>query len=63
MIAISSTEERLARLKTIGVDQTVNYNQFPNWEKRVRDLTGGRGVDHVVDVVGGSLAQVLQALR
>lgn len=53
VIATSSSEEKLARLKSFGVDQVVNYKTTPEWGKRVLELTGGRGVDHVVEVGGG----------
>ncbi len=36
----------------MGADETINYRQHPAWEQRVLELTGGLGVDHVVEVGG-----------
>jgi NADPH:quinone reductase-like Zn-dependent oxidoreductase len=63
VIAISSTEDKLARLRDLGASHVVNYAEVPEWGKRVRELSGGNGVDHVVEVVGGDLSQVMQARR
>jgi NADPH:quinone reductase-like Zn-dependent oxidoreductase len=64
VIATSSSDEKLARLRALGADETVNYRTTPEWSKVVSDITGGRGADHVVEVVGGeNLAQSLRAVR
>jgi NADPH:quinone reductase-like Zn-dependent oxidoreductase len=63
VIATTSSEAKAARLKILGADQVVNYLETPKWHKAAREWTGGRGVDHVVEVVGGDLAQALQACR
>ena len=52
VIVTSSSDERLARAKTLGADETVNYRTTPDWEKAVLELTGGRGVDLVVETGG-----------
>lgn len=52
VILTSSSDEKLARARDMGADETINYRQFGNWEQRVLDLTGGLGVDHVVEVGG-----------
>jgi len=54
VIATASSEDRLARLKDLGLDHGVDYSR-DDWVDRVRDLTGGRGVDLVVDSVGGRI--------
>jgi len=60
----SSSDEKLARAKGLGADFTVNYREQPDWGRAVRDWTGGRGVDHVVEVGGpGTLAQSIEAVR
>ena len=42
----------------------INYRTTPEWGKEVRKLTGGVGVDHVIEVGGaGTLAQSLQAVK
>ena len=54
----SSSDEKLERAKKLGADGTVNYKTTPDWHKAVKDLTGGRGVDHVVEVGGlGTLGE------
>jgi len=52
VIATSSSDAKLARAKDLGADDTINYKSEPDWSKRARELTGGVGVDHVVEVGG-----------
>src|SRR4029079_8164027 len=54
VIATASSDERLERLKDFGLDHGVNY-AHDDWINKVRRLTGGRGVDLVVDSVGGKI--------
>jgi NADPH:quinone reductase-like Zn-dependent oxidoreductase len=49
VIAITSSDEKIAKLKKLGADETVNYSSTPEWQTEVRKLTGGAGVDHVVE--------------
>ena len=64
VIATSSSDEKLARLKTMGADHVINYRTEENWGDAARALTGGRGVDHVVEVGGaGTLPQSILAAR
>jgi NADPH:quinone reductase-like Zn-dependent oxidoreductase len=63
VIALSSSEEKLTRLKSLGADDVLNYREFPFWGRRVMEITGGSGVDHVVELVGGDLTDSLKALR
>jgi NADPH:quinone reductase-like Zn-dependent oxidoreductase len=64
VIATSSSEEKLAKVKALGASEGINYRTTPEWGEQVRQLTGGRGVDHVVEVGGaGTLAQSLKAVR
>jgi NADPH:quinone reductase-like Zn-dependent oxidoreductase len=64
VIVISSSDEKLARAKEIGAHELVNYNETPAWDERVLELTGGAGVDLVVDVAGGdALARSINAVR
>lgn len=64
VIATSSSDEKLARVAGMGADAGVNYRTTPEWGDEVRKLTGGRGVDHVVEVGGaGTLPQSLRAVR
>ncbi len=62
VIATSSSDEKLARLKAMGADELINYRQVPEWGAKAAELAGG-GVDHVVEVGGpGTLGQSLQAV-
>lgn len=64
VIATSSSDEKLARLKALGADHLINYRKDENWGDSVRRLTGGGGVDHVIEVGGPStLAQSMVAAR
>lgn len=51
---ISSSDEKIERLRGLGADATVNYKQTPDWHKASRDITNGRGYDHIVEL-GGEL--------
>ncbi len=63
-ILTSSSDEKLARAKSLGADETVNYKTHPDWEKVVWDLTGKRGADQIVEVGGpGTLEKSLSAAR
>ena len=62
-IITSSSDEKLARAKALGADHLINYRTTPDWGVAARALTGGRGVDFVMEVGGGgTLAQSLRAI-
>jgi NADPH:quinone reductase-like Zn-dependent oxidoreductase len=64
VIITSSSDAKLDRLKSMGADETVNYKTTPDWDKPARQLTGGIGVDHVVEVGGaGTLPLSSKAVR
>ncbi len=64
VILTSSDDAKLARGKALGADETVNYRTTPEWDARARALTGGRGVDHILEVGGAAtLPRSLAALR
>jgi len=64
VIATSSSNEKLERARELGASDGINYKEMPDWDKRVRDLTGGAGADHVVEVGGaGTLNKSLGAVR
>jgi len=52
VISTASDDERLERLKQFGLDHGVNYAR-ESFVERTRELTDGRGVDLVLDSVGG----------
>ncbi|EJT06511.1 NAD(P)-dependent alcohol dehydrogenase [Rhizobium sp. CCGE 510] len=53
IIATSSSDKKLEALRGVGASDLINYSQHPEWEHEVLRLTNGRGVDHVVETVGG----------
>ncbi len=64
VILTSSSDEKLARGRALGADQTINYKTTPDWDAEVLKLTNGRGVDHVVEVGGsGTMARSLNAAK
>lgn len=56
IIATASTAEKLAIAKSLGADELINYTES-DWVQKVKDSTGGRGVDLIVDSVGGEILQ------
>lgn len=64
VILTSSSDEKLARGRVLGADETINYRHTPAWDAEVLKLTGKRGVDHVLEVGGsGTLERSLNAVR
>jgi NADPH:quinone reductase-like Zn-dependent oxidoreductase len=64
VIATSSSEEKLAKLSSLGADHVIHYKQCVDWGRRAMELTGGRGVDEVVEIGGpGTIAQSIAACR
>lgn len=51
-IVISSSDEKLARARSLGAHAVINYVKTPEWDKAIRDLTGGVGVNQVLEVGG-----------
>jgi NADPH:quinone reductase-like Zn-dependent oxidoreductase len=63
VIMTSSSDDKLARGRTLGASQGINYRRTPDWEKEVLRLTDNSGVDVVVEVGGpGTLARSMQAV-
>lgn len=64
VIATSSSDEKLAILKQLGADHVINYKKTEHWGELAREITHGRGVDHVIEVGGpATLAQSMMAAR
>jgi NADPH:quinone reductase-like Zn-dependent oxidoreductase len=63
-IVTSKSDEKLAGATKMGAWATINYEATPDWEKEVVGLTGGRGVDHIVEVGGGgTLERSIETVR
>lgn len=64
VIATSSGDAKLERLRDLGADHLINYRTDATWGRTAHALTGGRGVDHVVEVGGpATLEQSMTAVR
>lgn len=64
VIATSSSDAKLERMKALGANDLINYKEIPAWGMKVLELTNGNGVDCVVEVGGaGTLDQSMMATR
>ena len=64
VIATSSSDDKLDRMRALGADAGINYVRHPEWAKEVLALTEGRGVDQVIELGGaGTLPQSIAAIR
>ena len=62
--ATSSSQAKMEKLRALGADHVINYKETPDWGKKAFELTGGRGVDEVVEIGGpGTMAQSINACR
>ncbi|EIW76605.1 NAD(P)-binding protein [Coniophora puteana RWD-64-598 SS2] len=52
VIVTSSSDEKLKVARQLGAHHTINYKTNPDWDKEVLKITGGRGVDHTIEVGG-----------
>jgi len=63
-IVTSSSTQKLERARALGADATISYRDTPEWGRSVREIAGGDGVDHIVEVGGQqTLPQSLRAIR
>ena len=63
-VITSSSDEKLARAKALGADHLVNYKTTPAWSGPVRQATGGRGADFIMEVGGGgTIQESMKAIR
>lgn len=64
VIITSSSERKLQQARNLGADLTINYKTNPNWSTKVYEMTAEKGIDVIVETVGGSnLGRSLKALR
>ena len=62
VIALSSSDEKLARAKKLGADVGINYRTTPDWHVAAKEATHGKGVEIVVETAGATLDKSLAAL-
>ena len=63
-VITSSSDEKLDRAKALGADHLVNYKTTPAWSGPVREATGGRGADFIMEVGGGgTIQESMKAIR
>ena len=61
---ISSSDDKIERARALGADAAINYLATPEWYKATREITGGRGYDHIVELGGEkTLPQSLRCIR
>ena len=64
VIVTSSSDAKLERVKDMGADFLINYLTTPDWDKQAKEITGGVGVDHIVEVGGaGTFGKSLRAIK
>jgi NADPH:quinone reductase-like Zn-dependent oxidoreductase len=64
VLVTSSSNDKISHARELGADAGINYAEKPDWDKAVRELTGGRGVDQVIEVGGaGTLPRSMRAVR
>ncbi|MCO5972991.1 zinc-dependent alcohol dehydrogenase family protein [Actinoallomurus soli] len=62
VIATTSSPAKAERLTALGADEVIDYTSNPQWGRLARELTGGRGVDRIIEVGGAAtFAQTLIA--
>jgi len=61
---ISSSDQKIEKVKALGADATINYVKVPEWYKATREITAGAGYDHIVELGGEkTLQQSLRCIR
>ncbi|KAI1807041.1 putative alcohol dehydrogenase [Daldinia bambusicola] len=64
VIATTSSADKAKLLEKLDADHIINYRETPDWGSAAKELTGGVGVDYVIDVVGPtSLKQSVEAVK
>jgi NADPH:quinone reductase-like Zn-dependent oxidoreductase len=64
VLITSKSDAKLERAKQLGAAAAINYQTMPDWDNAARALTGGTGVDHVIELGGaGTLPRSMKAVR
>jgi NADPH:quinone reductase-like Zn-dependent oxidoreductase len=62
VIATTSSESKVGKLRELGASHVINYRRYPDWSQQVLEVTGGAGVDYLVETGGaGTLDQSIKA--
>ena len=62
VFAITGSEAKVQRLERLGAEQAIRYEREPEWSRAVLEVTGGVGVDHVVETCGaGTIDESIKA--
>ncbi|KAI1082140.1 zinc-binding dehydrogenase [Whalleya microplaca] len=63
VIATTSSSEKAKLLEKLGVDHIINYRETPEWGSVAKELTGGVGVNYVIEVSGISMKQSVDSVK
>ncbi|KAG8700165.1 hypothetical protein FRC11_013161 [Ceratobasidium sp. 423] len=64
VIATTSSKAKAEQYKSLGVDEVVNYREFPEWSTKVLELTGGKGVEQVLEIGGeGTIVHSVKSIE
>lgn len=64
VIATTGSDDKMEALRKLGADHVISYKKNPAWGEEARKLTGGVGLDHVIEVAGPkSMVQSLKAVK
>ncbi|CAE6365669.1 unnamed protein product [Rhizoctonia solani] len=64
VIATTSSEAKAQKYRALGVDDVVNCREHPEWSVKVKELTGGVGVEQVLEVGGeGTIFQSIRSIQ
>ncbi|KAM5341771.1 hypothetical protein ACJ41O_014802 [Fusarium nematophilum] len=63
VIATTSSGQKAKMLEKLGADHIINYTETPNWGSVAKELTGGDGVDFVVEVAGSTMEQSVASIK
>jgi NADPH:quinone reductase-like Zn-dependent oxidoreductase len=64
VISTTSSSDKFEKLTELGADDLINYKATPDWHKAVRQLSGGRGADRIVEVGGpATIAESIRSIR
>jgi NADPH:quinone reductase-like Zn-dependent oxidoreductase len=61
VVAVTSSEAKMDRVRALGANHAINYRLVPDWADAVREATGGHGIDIAVETAGSTLPQALRA--